>query len=77
MSAEYVHPLQKAMLKDPFMWTKDEQEAFENVKEKLSILPTMMPPCWDEIFYLSLSVGKHAIGAVLMQKGKKQSYMTA
>ena len=34
-----------------------------------------MPSCWDQVFYLSLSVGLHAIGAVLMQKGAKQSYM--
>ncbi|MCO5571077.1 hypothetical protein L7F22_024809 [Adiantum nelumboides] len=75
MFAKYVHPLQKATQKDPFVWTKYEQDAFENVKDKLSTLPIMMPPCWDDMFYLSLSVGEHAIGAVLMQKGKKQSYM--
>ncbi|MCO5611796.1 hypothetical protein L7F22_066055 [Adiantum nelumboides] len=75
MLVEYVHPLQKATQNDPFVWTKYEQEAFENVKDKLSTLSIIMPPCWDDMLSLSLSVGEHAIGAVLMQKGKKQSYM--
>ncbi|MCO5558871.1 hypothetical protein L7F22_012460 [Adiantum nelumboides] len=75
MLGEYVHPLQKATQKDPFVWTKYEQEAFENVKDKLSMLPIIMPPCWDDMFYLSLSVGEHAIRAILMQKGKQQSCM--
>ncbi|MCO5547686.1 hypothetical protein L7F22_001137 [Adiantum nelumboides] len=75
MLVEYVHPLQSAAQKDFFVWTKYEQEVFENVKEKFYTLPIIMSPCWDDMFYLSLSVGEHAIGAVLMQKGKKQSYM--
>ncbi|MCO5596500.1 hypothetical protein L7F22_050563 [Adiantum nelumboides] len=75
MLAEYVHPLQKATQKDPLVWTKYEQEAFKNVKDKLSTLPIIMPSCWNDMFYLSLSVGEHAIGAILMQKGKEQSYM--
>ena len=34
-----------------------------------------MPPFWDQLFYLILSVGLHEIGTILMQKGAKQSYM--
>ena len=75
MLAEYVHPLQKATQQDPFTWTQVEQNAFESVKDKLSTLPIMMPPSWNQIFYLSLSVGTYALGAVLIQKGEKQSYM--
>ena len=35
MLAEYVHPLQKETQRDPFFWTQKEQDAFENLKEKL------------------------------------------
>ena len=52
-----------------------EQNAFEEVKDRLSTLPILMPPNWDQPFYVSLSVGVEAVGAVLMQKGIKQSYM--
>lgn len=38
-------------------------------------LPTLMPPCWDLVFYLTPSVGMEAIGAVLMQKDPKTSFM--
>lgn len=71
MLAEHVHPLQKATQRDPFIWTQEEQNAFENVKDLLCTLPIMMPPSWNQLFYLSLSVGTHAVGAVLMQKGEK------
>ena len=75
MLAECIHPLQKATQRDPFVWTQEEQNAFEDVKDKISTLPILMPPCWDQVFYLSLRVGLHVIGADLMQKGAKQSYM--
>ena len=67
--------MQKATKRDSFVWTQEEQYAFENIKDKISTLPILMSPCWDQVFYLSLSVGLHAIGAVLMQKGAKQSYI--
>ena len=75
MLVEYLQPLQRASMRDPFVWGKLEQDAFEEVKGKLSTLPILMPPCWDQPFYISLSVGMEGVGAVLMQKGTKQSYM--
>ena len=50
-----------------------EQNAFDEVKDRLSTLPILMPPNWDQPFYVSLSVGVEAVGAVLMQKGIKKS----
>ena len=75
MLVEYIQPLQRASMRDPFVWGKVEQNAFEEVKDRLSTLPILMPPNWDQPFYVSLSVGVEAVGAVLMQKGIKQSYM--
>lgn len=75
MLAEYIHPLPKATQRDPFRWTEVEEKAFQNIKEKLSMLPILMPPNWENPFYVSLSVGSHAVGAVLMQKGKGSLYM--
>ena len=62
-------------MRDPFVWGKGEQNAFEEVKDRLSTLPILMPPNWDQPFYVSLSVGVEAVGAILMEKGSKKSYM--
>lgn len=35
----------------------------------------MMPPQWDEIFYACPSFGEGSIGAVLLQKDPKTSFM--
>lgn len=66
MLAEVIHPLQAAMQQDPLQWGDKKQEAFEVIKEKISTLPIIMPPC---------NCGSQAVGEVLMQKGSKQSYM--
>ena len=47
MLVEYIQPLQRASMRDPFMWGKLEQNAFEEVKDRLSTLPILMPPNWD------------------------------
>ena len=43
------------------------------MKKVLGTLPTILPPCWDEDFYINPSVGMDSIGAVLMQKDPKTS----
>ena len=75
MLVEYIQPLQKPSMRDSFMWGKVEQNVFEEVKDRLSTLPILMPPNWDQPFYVSLSVGVEVVGVVLMRKGVKQSYM--
>ena len=39
MLAECIHPLQKATQRDPFVWTQEEQNAFEDVKDKFPLCP--------------------------------------
>ena len=41
----------------------------------LSSLPIVKPPCWGETFYVCPSIGEDAVGAVLLQKDDKTSYM--
>ena len=45
------------------------------MKKLLGSLPTILPPCWEEDFYVNLSVGMDSIGAVLMQRDPKTSMM--
>ena len=41
----------------------------------LSSLPTLLPPLWDQPFFLNLSVGLNSIGAIPLQKDPKTLLM--
>ncbi|MCO5579961.1 hypothetical protein L7F22_033828 [Adiantum nelumboides] len=51
-----------------FVWSKELEEYFCSIKVVLSELPTLMPPCWEFTFFVSSSVGKETLGAVLLQQ---------
>ena len=57
MLVEYIQPLERASMRDPFVWGKVEQNAFEEVKDKLSTLLILMPPNWDQPFYVTFECG--------------------
>lgn len=58
------------LLKDgvPFVWTEQQQAAFDAVKAKLLALPTMAHPRWDQEFVLRTDASAVGIGAVLSQR---------
>ena len=56
-------------------WNDQCEEVFESVKEVLRALPAMQALDWDKVFYVNLSMGKDAIGAMLLQKGIENQYM--
>ncbi|MCO5600939.1 hypothetical protein L7F22_055056 [Adiantum nelumboides] len=58
-----------------FVQKQEHLECFNEVKEVLGSLPTIMPPDPQGIYYLCPSVGLDAFGAVLMQKDPKTAYM--
>ena len=41
----------------------------------LSSLPTLLPPLWDQPFYINPSVGSDSVGAILLQKDPKTLLM--
>ena len=41
----------------------------------LGSLPVILQPCWEETFFVNPSVGEEAIGAALLQKDPKTSFM--
>ena len=41
----------------------------------LSSLPTLLPPLWDQPFFVNPSVGSESIGAILLQKDTKTLLM--
>ncbi|CAA0818632.1 Unknown protein, partial [Striga hermonthica] len=60
--------------KKPFEWTVECQNAFDNIKEVLSRLPTLQKPLPDELLYLYLGVSDVAVSAVLIRQDGLQQF---
>ncbi|MCO5563792.1 hypothetical protein L7F22_017440 [Adiantum nelumboides] len=73
--SQIISPLQQLANQEVFSWEQEHLECFNEVKEVLGSLPTIMPPDPQGIYYLCPSVGLDAFGAVLMQKDPKTVYM--
>ena len=67
--AEIAYPLNKLTRKKvDFIWTKECQEAFETLKNRLSNPPVLAYPNFDLPFTITTDASKIACGAVLSQK---------
>ncbi|MCO5614953.1 hypothetical protein L7F22_069239 [Adiantum nelumboides] len=73
--SQVISPLQQLANQEVSSWEQEHLECFNEVKEVLGSLPTIMPPDPQGIYYLCPSVGLDAFGAVLMQKDSKTAYM--
>ena len=51
-----------------FKWEEEEQQAFDEIKRKVSKMPVLTLPNPDKPFLLATDASKFASGAVLMQK---------
>ncbi|MCO5563822.1 hypothetical protein L7F22_017471 [Adiantum nelumboides] len=75
LALELLHPLQRLTQQVEFVWSKELEEYFCSIKVVLSELPTLMPPCWEFTFFVSSSVGKETLGAVLLQQDPHSTRM--
>ncbi|MCO5552704.1 hypothetical protein L7F22_006221 [Adiantum nelumboides] len=73
--SQIISPLQQLANQEVFSWEQEHLECFNEVKEVLGSLPTIMPPDPQRTYYLCPSVGLDAFGAILMQKDPKTAYM--
>ncbi|MCO5599426.1 hypothetical protein L7F22_053529 [Adiantum nelumboides] len=73
--SQIISPLQQLANQEVFSWEQEHWDCFNEVKEVLGSLPTIMPPDPQGNYYLCPSVGLDAFGAVLMQKDPKTVYM--
>ncbi|XP_073049492.1 uncharacterized protein [Primulina eburnea] len=55
-----------------FEWTIACQQAFQELKDKLTSAPVLVLPCGTEDFVVYSDASKLGLGAVLMQHGKEQ-----
>ena len=52
----------------PFVWTKDCQSAFDEVKRSLVSAPLLQPPDWEKEFFLWTDASLLGLGTVLEQE---------
>ena len=57
----------KDQLKQPFIWTEEDQKAFETLRDRLLTPPILAYPNFDEKFLLFTDACDYGIGAVLSQ----------
>ncbi|MCO5579987.1 hypothetical protein L7F22_033854 [Adiantum nelumboides] len=68
-------PSPKSIKEVEFAWSKELEEYFCSIKVVLSELPALMPPCWESTFFVSSSVSKETMGAILLQQDPHSTRM--
>lgn len=67
--SKIANPLNKLLKKSvPYAWKKEQQQAFDYLKECLISSPILTYPNWDRPFTLFTDASTFALGAVLTQK---------
>ncbi|OMO71827.1 hypothetical protein CCACVL1_18051 [Corchorus capsularis] len=70
-------PITSVMKKNaPFKWGREQQEAFEILKDKLTNAPLLILPNFNNTFEIECDASSVGIGAVLMQGGKPVAYFS-
>ena len=73
--SQLAFPLQRLTNASVLVWSEESEKSFQEVKKVLSSLPTLLPPLWDQPFFVNPSVGSDSLGAILLQKDPKTLLM--
>ena len=74
-SAQHGLPFFKVLKKaEKFEWGPECQRAFDQLKEHLQSLPTLVSPALGETLFLYLAVAEEAVSAVLVREENKIQY---
>jgi len=52
-------------------WEKDQQQAFEELRNKMCSRPVLMHPDPNKMFYLQMDASTQGVGAVLTQEADR------
>ncbi|WVZ80941.1 hypothetical protein U9M48_028374 [Paspalum notatum var. saurae] len=58
----------------PFIWTKERQAAFDELKKRLTTTPVLTLPDLTKSFTVYYDASKEGLGCVLMQEGKLRKH---
>ena len=73
--SQLVSPLQHLTNAQTLVWDEKSENTFQEIKMVLSSLPTILPPIWDQPFFVNPTVGSDSLGAILLQKDPKTALM--
>ena len=76
--SQIADPLYQLLKKDtPYLWTEQQQKAFDVLRKKLTEAPVVRYPDEDKPFFLYTDASDTGLGAVLSQKDGKEEYVIA
>ena len=73
--SQLAFPLQKLTNAQTLVWAEESEVTFQEIKKVLDSLPTILPPIWDQPFFVNPSVGSDSLGEILLQKDPKTTLM--
>ena len=65
--SQLAFPLQRRLTSaQTLVWAEESEATFQEIKKVLGSLPTILPPIWDQPFFVNPSVGSDSLGAILL-----------
>ena len=55
--SQLAFPLQQLINAQTLVWVEESEVTFQEIKKVLGSLPTILPPIWDQPFFVNPSVG--------------------
>ncbi|GJR54675.1 putative mitochondrial protein [Tanacetum coccineum] len=70
------YPLTKLLRKNAFVWNKEAEQVFVQLKEAMMAAPVLKLPNFEEDFVVETDASGAGIGAVLKQQGHQVAYLS-